>query len=81
MEKGLNDCYECPENCRKGLLSKIKSYGFVEFIKRYGKEKLLDCLAENEKKGIIYYRDEINGDYDDFSDVEQLIAFILTGNR
>lgn len=81
MERQLNYCYECSENCRKGLLSKIKPYGFTEFIKRYSEERLLDCLEENEKKGIIYHRDGINGDYDDFSDVEQLIQFILTGKR
>lgn len=81
MEKGLNHCYECSENCKKGLLSKIKPYGFTEFIKRYGEERLLDCLEENERKGIVYHQEGINGDYDDFSDVEQLMEFILTGKR
>lgn len=81
VEKGLNHCYECSENCKKGLLSKIKPYGFTEFIKRYGEERLLDCLEENERKGIVYHQEGINGDYDDFSDVEQLMEFILTGKR
>ncbi len=80
-EKGFNHCYECSENCRKGILSKIKPYGFTQFIKRYGEERLLDCLEESEKKGILYHKDGINGDYDDFSNVEQLIEFILTGKR
>lgn len=48
---------------------------------KYGEEKLLDCLEENEKKGIVYHRENINGDYDDFDDVEQLMKFILTGVR
>ncbi len=81
IEKGLNSCYECSESCRKGLLLKIKPFGFIEFIKRYGKERLLDCLERNEKNGVVYHRDGINGDYDDFSNVEQLIEFILTGKR
>jgi len=81
ITKGLTHCYECEENCRKGLLSKIKPYAFTLFAKKYGEEKLLDCLERNEKNGIVYHRNGINGDYDDFDDVEQLMDFILTGVR
>ena len=81
IEKGLTHCYECEEECRKGLLSKIKPYTFNLFVKKYGEEKLLDCLERNEKNGIVYHRNGINGDYDDFDDVEQLMNFILTGVR
>jgi len=63
------------------LLSKIKPYGFTLFIKRYGLERLFDCLEENEKRGIVYHREGITGDYDDFDDVERLIKFIKTGKR
>ena len=79
--KGLTHCYKCEENCRQGLLSKIKPYTFNLFVKKYGEEKLLDCLERNEKNGIVYHRNGINGDYDDFDDVEQLMNFILTGVR
>lgn len=51
------------------------------FVKTYGEEKLLDCLERNEKNGIVYHRDGINGDYDDFDDADQLMNFILTGVR
>ena len=54
---------------------------FTLFIKRYGIESLLDCLEENEKRGILYHRKGIIGDYDDFDDVEKLIEFIKTGKR
>lgn len=81
IEKGITHCYKCEEDCKKGLLNKIKPYAFSIFMKRYGEEKLLDCLARNEKCGIIYHREGINGDYDDFDDVEKLINFILTGQR
>ncbi len=64
---------------RKGLLSKIKQYAFTEFVRRYGEEYLLDCLERNEKEGIVYHREGINGDYDDFDDLEDLIEFIKTG--
>lgn len=81
LEKGFAHCYECPEECKKGLLQKIKPYGFNEFVKRYGEEKLLDCLERNEQAGVVYHRQGVNGDYDDFEDVEELIRFILTGKR
>lgn len=80
-EKGIDYCYMCQENCQKGLLKKIKPYTFTLFAKRYGKEKLLDCLERNEKNGIKYHQESINGDYDSFDDVERLMNFILTGIR
>ena len=81
MENGLEHCFECDRECRKGLLSKIKPYGFTLFAKRYGIEELLDCLERNERNGIVYHREGIIGDYDDFTDVEELIDFIGTGSR
>ena len=81
MEKGISHCYGCEKDCKKGLLSKIKPYGFTLFAKRYGIHRLLDCLEENERRGIIYHRNGINGDYDEFDDVETLIEFIKTGKR
>ena len=59
----------------------MKPYAFTLFIKRYGEEKLLDCLAQNEKKGIVYHRKGFEGDYDDFDNIEDLVDFILTGRR
>lgn len=79
LEKGITHCYMCEADCRKGLLNKIKPYGFTLFMKRYGEERLLDCLEENERNGIAYHREGINGDYDNFNDVEELIKFIMTG--
>ncbi len=81
MERGCGHCFECEEDCRKGLLSKIKPYGFTLFAKRYGVEELLDCLECNEKAGVVYHREGITGDYDDFDDVEALIRFIRTGEK
>lgn len=63
------------------MLSKIKPYGFTLFIKRYGEMALLDCLERNEKLGIVYHREGINGDYDEFDNVEELIRFIKSGQR
>lgn len=79
--KNYSHCYACPETCRKGLLQKIKPYAFTEFARRYGEDCLLDCLEKNEQRGIVYHRNGINGDYDEFDDVEKLIHFIKTGSR
>lgn len=80
-EKAVTHCYVCTEDCRKGLLGKIKPYAFTTFVKRFGEKKLLDCLERNEKNGVVYHREGINGDYDDFTNLEELIEFILTGKR
>lgn len=88
LAQGVKGCYECtlpncnPSDCRKGLLSdKIKPRAFAEFVRRYGMEELLDCLARNEQAGVVYHREGIMGDYDDFDDIEELITFIRTGRR
>lgn len=81
LSKSIGHCYECEEECRKGLLAKINPYGFTEFVKKYGEKELLDCLERNEANGIVYHRNGIMGDYDDFDDVEKLMDFIKTGER
>ena len=81
IEKGVAACHACGESCRKGLLGKIKPYGFTEFARRYGLEELLNCLERNERAGVVYHRSGILGDYDDFEDVEALIQFIQTGQK
>ena len=81
LDRELTHCHACSENCRQGLLSKIKPYGFTLFAKRYGVDTLLDCLERNEAAGVLYHRQGLTGDYDDFDDVEALIAFIRTGAR
>ena len=37
--------------------------------------------GENEKRGIVYHREGIVGDYDDFEDVDKLIEFIRIGKK
>lgn len=81
ISKNIEYCYKCEENCNKGLLDKIKPYAFTLFAKRYGEKELLDCLERNEKKGVVYHRKGIIGDYDDFNDAEKLIEFIRTGEK
>jgi len=80
-EKGLQGCWECTNDCQKGLLGKIKPSGFRAFVQRYGMTTLLDCLERNEQCGIVYHREGINGDYDNFEEIEALIDFIRFGRR
>ena len=40
---------------------------------------MLDCLEKNEKNGVVYHRNGIFGDYDDFDDTQKLIEFIKNG--
>ncbi len=81
LKNKISHCYECTQNCKKGVLSKIKPYGFTLFVKRYGVDILLECLERNENNGIVYHRKGLLGDYDDFDHVEELIHFIKTGKR
>ena len=69
-----------PKNVKRDFCL-IKPYGFTLFIKRHGADVLMECLEQNEKNGIIYHREGIVGDYDEFNDVEKLINFIKTGKR
>ena len=41
----------------------------------------MDCLERNEKNGVVYHREGVMGDYDEFEDAEMLIRFILTGEK
>ena len=59
----------------------MKPWGFTLFARRWGVEELLDCLERNEKRGVVYHREGIWGDYDQFDDVEDLLRFIKTGKR
>jgi len=81
IEKNIENCYLCEIDCRKGLLAKIMPYGFTVFAKRYGIENLLNRLEENEKNGVVYHRQGIIGDYDDFDNVQALVSFIQTGKK
>ena len=50
----------------------MKAYGFTIFAKRYGIEAPLDCLEQNEKRGVVYRQEGIYGDYNHFDDLEAL---------
>ena len=82
-EKGLNGCWECSEfPCKGGMLDKLRIRAFARFIKDHGEASLLDCLAENEKNGIVYhYPGGLVGDYDVALTEDEIIDIILKGNE
>lgn len=63
------------------MMSRIRPRTFTQFARRYGEKELLDCLERNEQAGVVYHRDGLCGDYDDFSDMEELIEFIKNGKK
>ena len=81
IEKKINYCFECVEAelCQKGILSKLKPHTFTAFAKKHGMDKLLECLENNEKNGVLYHREGSVGDYDDYADINELIRFIEKG--
>lgn len=88
-ERGFSGCFECPDFPESsasaaccGMLSKPKPHAFSVFIRRYGIEKLLDCLKRNEADGLIYhYGCGIAGDYDKPATEEGIIELILSGRQ
>ena len=83
IQGGIDHCFACEEaeECQKGILSKPKPHGFTVFAKKYGMEKLMECLGNNEKRGVVYHRDGIVGDYDECADLNELMRFIETGEK
>lgn len=78
MKKGLGGCFACTEvtSCTKGLLQKVKPRAFTLFIRRRGQNALLDVLAQKERRGVVYHRSGINGDYDAFQTAQELLCFL-----
>lgn len=83
-EKGLNGCWECAEleSCDNFMLKKQKVLSFAKFIAQYGEEKLMSCLEENEKNGVVYHYDgQIIGDYDNLKSEQEVFKLILDGRK
>ena len=78
-ERNLRGCWQCEcFPCNNKMFDSTRIRAFVEFIRRYGEGKLLDCLERNEKEGVLYhYPGKLVGDYDQFSTMEQIISMLL----
>lgn len=80
-EKGIIGCWECIEfPCLGGMLDKRKPRVFAKFAAKFGEEKLMDYLAQNENFGKVYhYENQIIGDYDQLKTDEELFELIING--
>ena len=59
-------------------------YTLAQVLRIEGAFMLLPCIVAliyREQAGIIYHREGIMGDYDDFDDLEKLIEYIKSGKR
>jgi hypothetical protein len=65
--KGLNGCWECPDApCGIDMHApdKVKIRAFIACIKEDGLERFTEYIERNERRGIVYHRAGILGDYD-----------------
>jgi hypothetical protein len=81
--KGLTGCWACEDfPCGGNMLDKLRIRAFARFVREYGQQMLLDCLERNEQAGVLYHDEgRLTGDYDKFDTEEEIISYILTGNR
>lgn len=79
--KNIKGCWECKEfPCKGSILDNIRIRAFAKFIRQYSLEHLLQCLENNEKNGIVYhYPGKLKGDYDVFTNEDEIIKLILEG--
>jgi hypothetical protein len=65
-EKGIAGCWECQAfPCDARMFTNPRVRAFVRFAAAHGEEKLLDVLAANVEKGLVYhYPNKLVGDYD-----------------
>lgn len=79
-EKGISGCWECEDfPCGQGMHGSVRIQAFAAFARKYGAEKLLDCLEKNEKAGVVYHRPgSLTGDYD-LADESKIFRLLLEG--
>ncbi len=75
IERQIDGCWECDDfPCNKGFFfddekSKGQFIGCIKYIKKFGLQKLVDRIRENQDRGIKY---GLGGDYADKSVAEVL---------
>lgn len=73
--KGFSGCWECeqaPCDIDMHAEGKVKIRAFITCIKENGLETFLHYIDENTKRGIVYHREGIFGDYDLETEAEVL---------
>ncbi len=80
LQKGLEGCWECPDfPCGQDMHSSshdLRIRAFVRFIRDEGAGTLIDCLLQNEQRGIYY---GYMRDYDGKASEDEVIRLLTTG--
>ena len=64
------------------MLDKMRIRAFASFVRENDEATLLNALARNEEKGIIYHnKGLLTGDYDECKTEEEIKEFLRTGFR
>lgn len=81
IKKGLDGCWQCTDfPCNSPMLAKPRVRAFAEYIRKFGAERLMDKLAQNERAGVLYhYPDQLVGDYDCFTGRDEIWDAIDNG--
>lgn len=78
IEKGHEGCYACDAfPCDQSMFKQNKVIAFNEVAKEKGLDYLVQCLLDNEKKGIVYHpEDGSKGAYDILETKEEIKSLI-----
>ncbi len=80
LQKSLEGCWDCAEfPCGQDMHAPphdLRIRAFVKFIRDEGAEALIDCLLQNERRGIYY---GYQRDYDGLESEEAVIRLLKTG--
>lgn len=78
QEQGLEGCWVCSRfPCEGTILDKPRIRAFARYAGVYGREALLDCLEEGERRGLAYHDPgALTGDYDRPGTEEEIYALL-----
>lgn len=68
--------------CGEPMLQKPRVSAFIRLIRERGEHELMNCLARNERDGVVYhYKGELTGDYDRCGTQQAIEEFVLSGRK
>lgn len=82
-DRGIPGCWACEDfPCVDKRPDSPRIRAFTRFIFAHGEEALMDCLEQNERRGVVYHAaGSLEGDYDAFNTQEEILALISDGKR
>jgi len=81
LSRGIKGCWECEAfPCEGGMLDKPRIRTFARMVNELGEARLMECLARNERDGVVYHDPgQLTGDYDRCESEAALAALIVKG--